>query len=122
MNSEEKIIIAFLFKRSGKKEMTQSEFYLTLSMDLKWFTPKKAKDFTISSLKNNIILKKEDFLKPNFNINNIDIPLGFVPSKDVFYEQKEETKKRKFSRKGQHGNQYRSRPHILPKKVFYFLR
>ena len=67
MNSEAKTIIAFLFKRSGKKEMIQSEFYLTLSMDLKWFTPKKAKDFTNWSLKNNILLKSEGVLKPNFN-------------------------------------------------------
>jgi hypothetical protein len=93
LNSEAKIIIAFLFKRSGKKEINQSEFYLTLSMDLKWFTPKKAKDFVMLSLKNNILLKKEDTLKPNFDINNINIPLGFVPSQDVFYEQKDETNK-----------------------------
>lgn len=91
MNSEAKIIIAFLFKRSGKKEMAQSEFYLTLSMDLKWFTPKKAKDFTIWSLKNNIILKKKNVLKPNFNINDIIIPRGFSPSKDVYFERIEET-------------------------------
>lgn len=90
MNSEAKIIIAFLFKRSGKKEMDQSEFYLTLSMDLKWFTPKKAKDFTTWSLKNNILSKSEGVLKPNFNINNINIPIGFRPSRDIFFERIEE--------------------------------
>jgi len=90
LNSETKNIIAFLFKRSGKKEMTQSEFYLTLSMDLKWFTPKKAKDFTIWSLKNNILLKKKNVLKPNFNINDIIIPIGFSPSKDVFFDRRKE--------------------------------
>jgi len=91
LNSEAKIIIAFIFKRSGKKEMIQSDFYLTLSMDLKWFTPKKAKDFTIWSLKNNILLKKQDVLKPNFDVDNINIPIGFYPSIDVFYGQKKDT-------------------------------
>jgi hypothetical protein len=88
--SEAKIIIAFLFKRSGKKEMTKSEFYLSLSMDLKWFTPNKAKDFTLWSIKNNIILKNKDVLTPNFNIYDINIPIGFYPSNGVIYAQKDE--------------------------------
>ena len=45
MASEVKIIIAFLFHRSGKTELTSSEIYLTLSMDLNWFSLSKAKDF-----------------------------------------------------------------------------
>ena len=90
MNSEIKIIIAFLFKRSGKKEMTQSELYLTLSMDLKWFSPQKAKEFVNSTLQNNILVKKGAFLTPTFDVNKITIPIGFRPSKGVFYKQKEE--------------------------------
>ncbi|MEA3457544.1 MAG: DUF2240 family protein [Candidatus Thermoplasmatota archaeon] len=90
MNSEIKIIIAFLFKRSGKKEMTQSELYLTLSIDLKWFSPQKAKEFVNSTLQNNILVKKGAFLTPTFDVNKITIPTGFHPSKEVFYKQKEE--------------------------------
>ena len=45
MDSEWKIIIAFLFKRSGKEKLSLSEFYLSLSMDLKWFSPQQAKAF-----------------------------------------------------------------------------
>ena len=44
-DSEMRIIIAFLFKRSGKEEMSPSELYLPLSMDLQWFTPNQAKEF-----------------------------------------------------------------------------
>ena len=90
MNSEIKIIIAFLFKRSGKKEMAQSELYLTLSMDLKWFSPQKAKELVNSTLQNNILVKKGAFLTPTFDVNKITIPTGFRPSKEVFYKQKEE--------------------------------
>jgi hypothetical protein len=86
--SEPKTIISFLFKRSGKKEMTQSEFYLTLSMDLKWFTPKEAKDFTSWSIKKNMLLRTKGILKPNFNINSVIIPIGFSPSKEVLNYQK----------------------------------
>ena len=43
MNNDYKIIIAFVYTRAGKKEMSFSEFYLSLSMDLKWFTLNNAK-------------------------------------------------------------------------------
>ena len=92
MNSEIKIIIAFLFKRSGKKEMAQSDLYLTLSMDLRWFSPQKAKEFVNSTLQNNILVKKGAFLTPTFDVNKVTIPTGFRPSKEVFYKQKEEEK------------------------------
>ena len=92
MNSEIKIIVAFLFRRSGKKEMVQSELYLTLSMDLKWFSPQKAKEFINSTLQNNILVKKGAFLTPTFDVSKITIPTGFRPSKEVFYKQKEEKK------------------------------
>jgi len=92
MNPEIKIIVAFLFRRSGRKEIAQSELYLTLSMDLKWFSPQKAKEFINSTLQNNILVKKGAFLTPTFDVSKITIPTGFRPSKEVFYKQKEEEK------------------------------
>ena len=80
---EEQIIIAFVFRRNGKNEISYSKFYLTLSIELKWFTPEKAKEFVEFSIKHNLLEKKEDVLSPTFNISNINIPLGFSPSKDI---------------------------------------
>ena len=87
MNSEIKIIISFLFKRSGKEELTASELYLPLSMDLKWFSPKEAKDFVNSALLKNFLIKKGDQIKPNFDCKKIAIPVGFHPSKQIFEEE-----------------------------------
>jgi len=83
MANDAEITIAFIFKRSGKKELSKSEFYLPLSMELKWFSPQEAKDFVKSAIKQKLIIEKNELLKPSFNIDEIKIPIGFQPSKQI---------------------------------------
>jgi len=87
MPSESEIVIAFIFKRSGKNELGFSEFYLSLSMDLNWLTPKQAKEFINIALKQKLLIKKDDLIKPNFDYNKTSVPVGFYPSKQVFEEK-----------------------------------
>jgi hypothetical protein len=87
MDPEEKIIIAFIFKRSGKKELSYSEFYLTLSIGLNWFIPEEAKKFLDEAIEKKYLIKKIKQIKPAINIDEIIIPLGFSPSKKVFFEK-----------------------------------
>ena len=96
MNKEHKIIISFVFNRSGKREMSFSEFYLTLSMDLDWFTPDNAKTFTKNAVDNSLLKEEKKFIKPNFNIEEIKIPIGFSPSENVF--QKKDIKEEKIEK------------------------
>ena len=88
MNEEYKIIIAFVFNRAGKKEMSFSELYLTLSMDLNWFTPEDAKTFTKNAIKNSLLKEEKDLIKPNFDIDEIKVPTGFYPTEQVLQEKK----------------------------------
>lgn len=90
MVSEAKIIIAFLFKRSGKSKLSFSDLYLTLSMDLNWFTPEDAKDFVNSALKQKLLTKKGELIKVNFDYDKIVVPVGFYPAKMVFEEKEGE--------------------------------
>ena len=87
MHSESEIIIAFIFKRSGKTELIFSEFYLSLSMDLNWFTPKQAKEFINIALKQRLLIKKDDLITPTFDYDKTAVPVGFYPSKQVFEEK-----------------------------------
>ena len=91
MPSETEIIIAFTFKRSGKAELDFSEMYLTLSMDLKWFTPDDAKKFLNDALKQKLLLKKDKALHPGFEIDKINVPLGFHPAGMSFDKEEKET-------------------------------
>ena len=86
MNQEEKIVIAFLFKRSGKNELKDSELYLPLSLELGWFSANEARNFVEKLVKHSLLIEKKGFLTPSFDIEKISIPIGFTPSKSNYFE------------------------------------
>ena len=88
MDPEAKIIIAFLFNRSGKTELKDSEFYLPLSMELGWLSVKESQEFIKYAIERELLIKKDDLLRPNFPFEKIIIPLGFATSKKLFSEKK----------------------------------
>ena len=89
MDSEAKIIIAFLFNRSGKNALTEAELYLPLSMDLSWFSTKDAQGFITYAVQQKLLTKKNGLLHPTFPLETITIPLGFTPSKKQAYKTTE---------------------------------
>ena len=95
MDSEREIIISFLFKRSGKEHLKFSDLYLALSMDLNWFTPDDAKAFINLAIKENLLIKKDDLIKPNFDYKKTNVPIGFTPSEKVFEIKKHDKKEKK---------------------------
>jgi hypothetical protein len=92
MDSEAKIILAFLLKRSGKPALAESEMYLPLSMDLGWFSTKEAQEFVTYAITRNLLVKKDGLLHPTFPYEKITTPVGFTPSKKLFTEKKEVAK------------------------------
>jgi len=92
MDSEAKIIIAFLFNRSGKTELKDSELYLPLSMELGWLSAKESQEFIRYAIKHELLIKKNGLLQPNYAYEKVVIPLGFTPSKKYFVGKKDELK------------------------------
>lgn len=88
MNKEYKTIIAFIFNRAGKKAISFSDFFLTLSMDLNWFRPNDAKNFINNCIENNALKNENNLIKPNFNIDEIKIPTGFNPHEKILKSKK----------------------------------
>jgi hypothetical protein len=88
MDSEAKIIIAFLFNRSGKTELKEFELYLPLSMELGWLSTKESQEFVKYAIKQGLLVRKEGMVLPSFSLENIAIPVGFTPSKRLFSEEK----------------------------------
>jgi hypothetical protein len=80
MSSEPHIIIAFLYKRSGKPILTESDIYLSLSMDLGWMPTTEAKAFVRTAIDTDLLTPRDDGLAPTFDIRTIEIPRGFIPS------------------------------------------
>jgi hypothetical protein len=79
MNTEAHIIIAFLYKRSGKPILTESDLYLSLSMDLGWMTTTDAKTFVHQAIDTGLLAPQNQGLAPTFDITTIQIPQGFIP-------------------------------------------
>lgn len=94
MIEDAKRVIAFVFERSGKKGLTPSDFYLTLSMDLRWCSVEKAKRFLRYGLDKKLLSNIEGKLYPNFPLEDIEIPLGFKPRIFDEIEVEEELKER----------------------------
>jgi hypothetical protein len=84
MDSEAKIILAFVFNRSGKTNLKETELYLPLSMELGWFSTKEAQQFLAYALKKGLLVKKDELLSLNFPLDAVKIPVGFTPSKKTF--------------------------------------
>ena len=95
MPSEAERIIAFLFKRSGKEKLKTSEFYLTLSMELKWLSPKEANTFLKNAIKERLLVKKGDNITPAFDYEKIVVPTGFQPSREIQAVKKDESEESK---------------------------
>jgi hypothetical protein len=91
MVSENEIIISFLFKRSGKEKMSFSELYLNLSMDMKWFSPEDAKKFLNDAIKKKLLIEEGEQISTSFDVNKINIPIGFSPSIKVFNKKNKES-------------------------------
>ncbi len=82
--------LAVLFKRKGKNVMTETEFMLTVSFDYRWFTPKEAQALLDISVKRGLLTRTEEFLKPNFDLKDVEASLSFRPSSSVLSDEKEE--------------------------------
>jgi len=87
MDSEAEIIIAFLFNRSGKTTLTEAELYLPLSMELGWLSTKEAQEFVKYALKQGLLVRKNEGVAPSFPLEKTTIPLGFIPSKNLFLQK-----------------------------------
>lgn len=84
MNEEAKQILAFIFKRSGKKTLPSSDVYLAIPMELQWCSPKEAKAFVKQAVLASLLSEHDEGLTPSFEVEQVSIPTGFKPSRDCF--------------------------------------
>lgn len=82
--------IAVLFKRLGKNVITKKEFVFSASIDFRWFSPGEAESLLNIALNKGLLTTTEDYLKPTFNIAEVEAPLSFKPTKEVLIGKKEE--------------------------------
>ena len=72
------------FKRKGIDSMKENDFVMALSMDLNWFKPDAARAFVKTAMETGILSMEMDMIKAQFNIEDVDIPVGFIPNSASF--------------------------------------
>ncbi len=80
MTDEYTVCAAAFFRNKGKTVITESEFTMVMSMDLHWMPFGKAKLLLAELLSRKILVKNGEFLKPSFEISDIDVPVAYRPS------------------------------------------
>lgn len=81
--TELKKTIAFLFKRKSRDVIPEKDLKLSISFELHWFSPQDADDLLLNAIKQQLLLKTEQGLRPNFDYKKEEIPFGFRPTKQV---------------------------------------
>ena len=75
---------AMPFKRKGVDSMKENDFVMALSMDLNWFKPAAARAFVKTAIETGILSMEMDMIKAQFNIEDVEIPVGFIPNSASF--------------------------------------
>jgi len=67
------------FKSRGKPVLRERDFIFILSMDLGWFTPREARRALRQAVEEGLLSLEEGMVKPLFNLETVEIPLGYRP-------------------------------------------
>ena len=89
MTDEYTVCTAAFFRNKGKNVITENEFLMVMSMDLHWMPYGNAKELLSILLSNGILEKNGEFLRPAFEISDVDVPVAYRPSEQLVRSLKE---------------------------------
>lgn len=75
--------IALLFKRKGRDELSEREFVLSASMDLRWFPPRDAQRLLQIGLETKLLESRNGSIRPVFDVSAVDVPRDYVPTPEI---------------------------------------
>jgi len=74
---------AAFFRNKGKNVVTENEFIMCISMDLRWMRPAEARDLLTLLVSEGHLENDGQHIRPTFDVHATDVPLGFRPSADI---------------------------------------
>jgi hypothetical protein len=72
--------IALLFKRKGRDELSEREFVLSASMDLRWFPPRDAQRLLQLGLETKLLESRDGTIRPSFDVHAVEVARDYVPT------------------------------------------
>lgn len=89
MSNELETCLAALFLNKGKDVLTVKEFAMYVSLDLRWMQVKDANHLMEVFLKEGMLSRSGEYLKPAIDISSIDVPVAYRPSESLLTILKE---------------------------------
>jgi hypothetical protein len=79
MQNELVLCAAAFFRNKGKGVITEKEFLMGISMDLRWMPYKDAQLLLRSLVTRGVLNKEGEYLRPGFDEGAVDVPVAYHP-------------------------------------------
>ena len=80
MTDELRLCTAAFFRSRGKAVVTENEFLMGISMNMRWMPYSDAEKLLSLIIKKNLAEKDGEYIRPKFDVSTIDVPVGYRPS------------------------------------------
>src|SRR5437879_7433512 len=71
---------ALTARRKGRDELSEREFGLSASMDLRWFPPRDAQRLLQIGLETKLLQLHDGTIRPGFDVSKVEVPRDYVPT------------------------------------------
>lgn len=83
MASELETCAAAFFRIKGKDVVTDKEFTMSMSLDLRWMSVEEAKNLMNKMISAGILTRSNGYLKPTKDLSAVQVPIAYRPSEDL---------------------------------------
>ena len=83
MADELETCIAAFFRFKGKDVVTEQEFKMSVTLELKWMSMKEAEALMNRCIATGLLAKSNGYLKPAKDLSSVPVPIAYKPSEDL---------------------------------------
>ena len=76
---ELRLCTAAFFRSRGKTVVTENEFLMGISMNMRWMPYSDAETLLSLILKKNLAENDGEYIRPKFDVGTVDVPVGYRP-------------------------------------------
>ena len=81
------MVVSAPFKSMRKEKLKKTEIVYFLTIDKRWMNNDQAGRIIRMALDEGLLEESGAFLKPSFLVSEVDIPLGYKPSSEIFQKE-----------------------------------
>ncbi len=83
MASELETCAAAFFRIKGKDVVTDKEFTMSMSLDLRWMSVEESKNLVNKLISSKILVRSNGYLKPVNDLSAVPVPIAYRPSDEL---------------------------------------